>query len=411
MAQAAGHETRQLYITVVGGGNSTHCFAPLACAQGHKVAILTRRPQDWSETVEVVNDDVDWLPITKMECKPELITSDPALCIPHSDIIFIAGVPIHHNPALLRQIKPHLPTDKKVFIGSVCAYGGFDWVANRELNRCCDYSLFGTQLIPWCCGTLEYGKRGIIIGAKRMLRIATESGTDPDGIKDLLRPILRQNLVDTDFLASTLWPNNPSLHPPILYGLFKEWDGKTGFDPASLPVAIYGEMNDASAEATCLLDDELVAITEGLKAKGWTNKDDFRFKKCVMENYLDQIKDSTDTVTCIRTNVAFAKHKIPYQKLPDGKVVPVIAHKFFETDLPFGLVTFKDIALLCGVPTPHIDAIIVWNQKLIEKEYIAADGTLTGRDIDECIVPSRMGIDLLTLGAGTGQPQTKKSRK
>jgi hypothetical protein len=51
--------------------------------------------------------------------------------------------------------------------------------------------------------------------------------------------------------------------------------------------------------------------------------------------------------------------------------VPVIAHKFFETDLPFGLVTFKDIALLCGVPTPLIDAIIIWNQKLINKEYIA----------------------------------------
>ena len=32
-------------------------------------------------------------------------------------------------------------------------------------------------------------------------------------------------LTDTDFLASSLWPNNPSLHPPILYGLFKDWDG------------------------------------------------------------------------------------------------------------------------------------------------------------------------------------------
>jgi hypothetical protein len=61
-----------------------------------------------------------------------------------------------------------------------------------------------------------WAKVGLIIGAKRMLRIATESGTDPDGIKDLLRPIMRQNLQDTDFLASTLWPNNPSLHPPIL---------------------------------------------------------------------------------------------------------------------------------------------------------------------------------------------------
>ena len=103
---------------------------------GHRVAILTRRPQDWSpDGVEVVNDDVQWLPITKMEGKPEIITSDPAQCIPRSDIIIIAGVPIHHNPTLLRQIKPHLPTNKKVYIGSICAYGGFDWVAHRELGE------------------------------------------------------------------------------------------------------------------------------------------------------------------------------------------------------------------------------------------------------------------------------------
>jgi hypothetical protein len=52
------------------------------------------------------------------------------------------------------------------------------------------------------------------------------------------------------------------------------------------------------------------------------------------------------------TNKAFAKHKIPYKKLPDGTVVPVIAHKFFETDLPFGLVTFKVqvVVLVCQHP-------------------------------------------------------------
>ena len=61
-------------------------------------------------------------------------------------------------------------------------------VPPSRIDHCCDYSLFGTQLIPWCCGPLEYGKRGLIIGAKRTLRIATEDGTDPDGIKDLLRP-------------------------------------------------------------------------------------------------------------------------------------------------------------------------------------------------------------------------------
>ena len=43
------------------------------------------------------------------------------------------------------------------------------------------------------------------------------------------------------------------------------------------------------------------------------------------------------------TNKAFGKHKIPYTQVAGG-VVPTLAHKFFETDLPFGLCTFVDIA-------------------------------------------------------------------
>jgi len=38
-------------------------------------------------------------------------------------------------------------------------------------------------------------------------------------------------------------------------------------------------MRAISPQVVCDLDNELVAITEGLKAKGWTNKDDFRFQK------------------------------------------------------------------------------------------------------------------------------------
>ena len=40
-------------------------------------------------------------------------------------------------------------------------------------------------------------------------------------------------------------------------------------------------------------------------------------RSCVLENYLSQITDNTDTTTCIRTNIAFAKHKLPYQKVRD----------------------------------------------------------------------------------------------
>ena len=67
-------------------------------------------------------------------------------------------------------------------------------------------------------------------------------------------------LTDTDFLASSLWPNNPSLHPPILYGLFKDWDGEAAYEAGSLPTLIYAEMRTDSAKALVQMDRELCSI-------------------------------------------------------------------------------------------------------------------------------------------------------
>lgn len=84
----------------------------------------------------------------------------------------------------------------------------------------------------------------------------------------------------------------------------------------------------------------------------------------------------------------------------DGGVVPTLKHKFFETDLPFGLCTFKDIANMIGVPTPTIDAMIRWNQKLIGKEYLTETGAIDGVDASECVLPSRFGLTAKTLEFG-----------
>ena len=68
----------------------------------------------------------------------------------------------------------------------------------------------------------------------------------------------------------------------------------------------------------------------------------------VNENYKEQITCKWDAVSSVLTNKAFSQHKIPYTSVPGG-VVPTLKHKFFETDLPFGLCTFVDIARMIGV--------------------------------------------------------------
>jgi len=392
-----------LHVVVVGGGNSTPIFAALAADAGHTVSILTRKPEAWNkDDIGFVNDDLDWYPQPELRTKIELVTADPALCIPQADLIFIAGLPIHHNPEVLRKIKPHMDMSKKVFVGSICAYGGFNWVAAKALGPGA-YSLFGTQLIPWCCGTKEYGRTGAVFGAKRLLRIATEGGADADGVVPILAKILKMDfLTHTDFLASTLWPNNPSLHPPILYGLFKDWDGASAYAEGSVPTRIYADMRTGSAHALVQMSDELVNIVESLRVHLPSNKhlmNDFSMQFCVNENYKEQITCSYNAVTSVMTNKAFGKHNIPYTKV-DGGVVPTLKHKFFETDLPFGLCTFKDIANMLKIEVPLIDAMIRWNQKLVGKEYLADDGTISGADASECILPSAFGLTLETLEFG-----------
>ncbi len=64
----------------------------------------------------------------------DIITSDPSLCIPQSDLIFIAGIPVHHNPEILKEkIAPFFNREKNVMIGTICAYGGFNWVAGKSM--------------------------------------------------------------------------------------------------------------------------------------------------------------------------------------------------------------------------------------------------------------------------------------
>ncbi|KAL1526435.1 hypothetical protein AB1Y20_015147 [Prymnesium parvum] len=403
-----------MYITVVGGGNSTPIFAALAKDAGHNVAILTRRPNDWdAKDVGFVNEDAGYCDgAPEMRKAIDLVTDDPALCIPQSEMIFLAGIPIHHNPEVLKRIKPHMDMTKKVHVGSICAYGGFNWVAADALGPG-EYSLFGTQLIPWCCGTKEYGKTGLVIGAKRLLRIATEGGQDADGVVPILCEILKMPfLTHTDFLASTLWPNNPSLHPPILYGLFADWDGVSAYDPATLPKLIYADMRTGSAKALVQMDQELCAIVAKLREHYPNNqhlKSDFSMYHCVNENYKEQITCKWDAVSSVLTNKAFAKHKIPYTQV-EGGVVPTLKHKFFETDLPFGLCTFKDIACMLNLEVPLIDAMIRWNQKLIGKDYLTDSGRIDGKDACECVLPSAMGLTVDSLEFGNRKEKKLKSK-
>ena len=329
----------------------------------------------------------------------DCVTSNPVDCIPHSDMVLIAGLPGHLNHLMLQNIKKHLHKERTTHIGSICAYGGFDWVVQENLGQAQhNVSTFGMQLIPWCCGTQEYGKLGVVYGAKDFVRFCTVDGNDQHNLKAAWSEILRMPLQDTDFLTSILFPNNPVIHPPILYGLFGDWDGATPFDPDEIPLYIYKDLRTKSGKCLKALDEEVQLIVHGLReampnCKGL--RENMELGHNVVANYGDLVRNTNSLDTIMMSNLAYAKHCIPYIKV-DGGVIPDMKHKFFQTDLPFGLVAFKDFALMVGVETPMLDQIIYWNQGVLGVEYMV-DGKLTGKDIHECSFASKHGLGLHEL--------------
>lgn len=403
-------------FVVIGGGNSSSIIAVLAKLQGYHVSILTRKPADWSSELSVKNDDKGYLGgVEQVSGTVDLITAKPEECIPEADIIFIAGLPVHLNNLVLREIKPHVNmANENLYIGTICGYGGFNWVTADELGSGA-YKIFGCQLIPWCCGTDVYGKVGHIYGAKRFLRIATEDGGESAPSKHItgvFGKVLQMETRPTDFLSSLLWPNNPWIHPPILYGLFKDWKGEryeVG-DGKDMPLKIYADLRQASGEALEVLNAELVAVCDKLASMyPIMQGHNFDLGHCIRENYTDQVTDGSSLFTTFTTNAAFSKHNIAYTKMDDGKSIPTIQHKFFLTDLPLGLCTYKDIACMLGMhkDTPLMDAIILWNQKLIDKEFLVPNadgtGTISGKDAKECTLPSAYGLDVKSLLTGRRQ--------
>ena len=251
---------------------------------------------------------------------------------------------------------------------------------------------FGFQSIPWACGTREYGTRGAVFGAKRELHAAVEGEPEAGvNVNERLTQLTGiPSVLPIDFLTCTLWPNNPLFHPTILYGLFADWDMKTPYAEDAVPKKIYGDCTEKSAEMVELMDAEVQAIAAAVRLLQPDNRhlDLVRpLKDCLIGHYKEQIGDPSSLLTILRTNSGYNSHFITYKKV-EGGLIPDVGHKFFTTDLPYGLCIYKDIALQVGVATPTIDTLIMWNQKMVGKEMMV-DGKLVGKDIAEAVIPSK----------------------
>lgn len=104
------------------------------------------------------------------------------------------------------------------------------------------------QFVPFLCKATKYGSEAEIYGPKNYICATAFPLSRIDKITQIASYLWSTPCAAIpNFLSLTLTPSNQIIHPGRVYGYFKDWDGKKGFDPKTLP-RLYGELDQESAD-------------------------------------------------------------------------------------------------------------------------------------------------------------------
>jgi glycerol-3-phosphate dehydrogenase len=106
-------KSNAITVTVVGGGNSAHILIPFLSTAGHKVNLLTRRPNDWDDTITCEETDMNNNVTKTFRGNLAKKSENPEDVIPDADAIILC-MPVHTQREVLSRIGPHIDQSKPV---------------------------------------------------------------------------------------------------------------------------------------------------------------------------------------------------------------------------------------------------------------------------------------------------------
>ncbi|OWF51284.1 opine dehydrogenase-like [Mizuhopecten yessoensis] len=390
--------TPPLKIVVCGGGNGAHVFSTLAATRANTdVSVLTIFEDEAERWTKSMKDGV-MVSFTaasnQVKSRPSLVTKDPAAVIPRADVIAVV-VPSYAHAPVLQAILPFCRPN--TFIVGLPAHAGFDFQFTHIFGskaKECTLAVFET--LPWACRIIEYGAHAQVLGTKERVGAALLQGENSNVPFDCIatlqqligdKPKLKmvQNSLVVNLMAKTM------IHPPIMYGKWRNWDGK----PVKQKPLFYQGMDDAQADLLTRVSDEVLLISQTVKDKCNKIVLDIspitHIQDWIKEYYGDQVKDGSSLKLSFQTNQAYNGLVHPLKDAEDGGYVPDFSYRYVREDVPFGLVVLKGIAEIVDVSTPAMDTVISWAQEKLGAEYIVG-AELKGRDLSQTRAPQVFGI-------------------
>ena len=375
---------RKFTVTFVGGGNGTHVGASLCALKNLNVRILTRKTKLWNERLKITFPEGHFKttkPMNMISCRPKEV-------IPGSNIVLISS-PVSSYPDIFEKVLPHL--DKNASIGVLFGQGHVGLMATEVIQKLNlqKRNIFALKYIPWQAKTIEYGKHAHLVGSKQSLELSTSPTSAFDIISPQISNLFDMKCEQVPFISQALSTSNQILHPARYFSVFSQTSRHklSGWGEGSL----YSKMCGPSAAVLASLDSEIMKIKEALTEE-FPRIDLSSVKPCktrILEHYSDQIEDSTTLRSLFTSAKMYRKSKFAVTPHNRG-VKPLVEHRHFQDDIPFGLCIVKDIAERMEIKVPITDHMIRWHQDQMGKEYLKTK--LDGKDVGETGVLSRYGF-------------------
>jgi hypothetical protein len=211
-----------------------------------------------------------------------------------------------------------------------------------------------------------------------------------------LSKILGTQIVATHaFLNLTLGNPGQFIHPGLMYGHFRFWDGEE-YDDDSIPM-FYAGVTDDMGSLVEQLSYDATAVARAIEEKSNGALDlsgVVPVHEWLKASYSEVTADQTSVASCFRTGPIQAR-QAPVTEVGAGRYVPNFTYRYLSEDVPFGLVITKGIAEVANVATPAIDDVIYWAQSKMGKCYLT-ERKLEGPDARDLPIPQNYGIATLS---------------
>jgi opine dehydrogenase len=361
-------------IAIIGAGNGGCAAAVQLTQRGFDVRLYGRSPGTTAPLAAIGGVEYEGVLGEGFAPLP-LITNDAGAATAGADLVLIMA-PTHAHEQVARTLAPHVTPDQLVMAApghTLLLIPNAIRAAGGKLGTYCDSSS-----LPFICRKSAPQKIRITRVAQ-ILYFAVFPGDEVEAVAERIRPVLPQ-IVPRPSLLNTVFPYTNAIHHPPALLLNVGRVESTGGDYHHY----YDGITPSVGRLIDALDAERIAVAAAL---GVTIEPlpQFFFRM----GYTNAAGRDGGTA-----------YDVFHNSEPNRwiKAPATVDHRFFNEDVPYGLVAIAELGRLAAVATPCADAVIAIASIVAARPY-RRDG----------LTRERMGIAGMTAAEATALLKTGRT--